>query len=96
MDALPPQKFAARQWRFTRKRRRSVTEGGESEGKYNSNSLEFYWKPNKNVIWFCFAGDSKIVKKDGENTSMDTTPSEQPAAPATNEPTVAASGKYQN
>lgn len=34
MDALPPQKFTARQqWRFGRKRRRSGNEGGESEGK---------------------------------------------------------------
>lgn len=41
-----------------------------------------------------FAGDPKIVKKDAENVSMETTPSEQPAAPATNEPTVATSGKY--
>lgn len=32
MDAIPPQKFATRQWRFGRKRRRSGTEGAESEG----------------------------------------------------------------
>lgn len=42
MDALPPQKFAARQWRFTRKRRRSGTEGGESEGRPSSNSTDFH------------------------------------------------------
>lgn len=32
MDLLPPQKFAVRQWRFGRKRRRSGTEGADSEG----------------------------------------------------------------
>lgn len=32
MDALPPQKFQQRQWRFGRKRRRSGTEAAESEG----------------------------------------------------------------
>lgn len=31
MDALPPQKFQQRQWRFGRKRRRSGTEPTESE-----------------------------------------------------------------
>lgn len=34
MDLLPPQKFAVRQWRFGRKRRRSGTEGAESEGNF--------------------------------------------------------------
>lgn len=34
MDLLPPQKFAVRQWRFGRKRRRSGTEAAESEGKF--------------------------------------------------------------
>lgn len=38
MDLLPPQKFAVRQWRFGRKRRRSGTEGGDSEGKEYSSS----------------------------------------------------------
>lgn len=42
MDLLPPQKFAVRQWRFGRKRRRSGTEGADSEGNEisfnNSNS----------------------------------------------------------
>ncbi|XP_031621763.1 zinc finger RNA-binding protein isoform X2 [Contarinia nasturtii] len=52
MDLLPPQKFAVRQWRFGRKRRRSGNEGAESEG------------------------DSKIVKKDAENTSMETSTTE--------------------
>lgn len=33
MDALPPQKFQPRPWRFGRKRRRSGTEATESEGK---------------------------------------------------------------
>lgn len=35
MDLLPPQKFAVRQWRFGRKRRRSGTEAAESEGKFD-------------------------------------------------------------
>lgn len=34
MELLPPQKFAVRPWRFGRKRRRSGTEGTESEGKF--------------------------------------------------------------
>lgn len=34
MELLPPQKFAVRQWRFGRKRRRSVTEAAESEGTF--------------------------------------------------------------
>lgn len=34
MELLPPQKFAVRQWRFGRKRRRSGTEGADSEGKF--------------------------------------------------------------
>lgn len=34
MDALPPQKFQPRPWRFGRKRRRSGTEATESEGKF--------------------------------------------------------------
>lgn len=38
MDALPPQKFATRQWRFGRKRRRSGTEGAESEGNNQAYS----------------------------------------------------------
>lgn len=32
MDPLPPAKFQARPWRYNRKRRRSGTEGGETEG----------------------------------------------------------------
>lgn len=32
MEALPPQKFQPRPWRFGRKRRRSGTEATESEG----------------------------------------------------------------
>lgn len=32
MDSLPPQKFQQRQWRFSRKRRRSGTEGNDAEG----------------------------------------------------------------
>lgn len=32
MEALPNPKFANRQWRFTRKRRRSGNEGSEAEG----------------------------------------------------------------
>lgn len=33
MDALPAPKFQQRQWRFTRKRRRSGNEAGDNEGK---------------------------------------------------------------
>lgn len=47
MDLLPPQKFAVRQWRFGRKRRRSGTEGADSEGKY-SNEKSFMMKKNYN------------------------------------------------
>lgn len=32
MDPLPPAKFQARPWRYNRKRRRSGTEAGETEG----------------------------------------------------------------
>ncbi|XP_055316547.1 zinc finger RNA-binding protein isoform X2 [Sitodiplosis mosellana] len=69
IELLPPQKFAVRQWRFGRKRRRSGTEGADSEG------------------------DSKIVKKDAENTSMETAPTE-PSATAT--PAPAEAGANEN
>lgn len=39
MELLPPQKFAVRQWRFGRKRRRSGTEGADSEGEYSTTIL---------------------------------------------------------
>lgn len=32
MDPLPPSKFQSRPWRFNRKRRRSGTEGADTEG----------------------------------------------------------------
>lgn len=46
MDLLPPQKFAVRQWRFGRKRRRSGTEAAESEGKFQLllMKFQFEWK----------------------------------------------------
>lgn len=63
--------------------------------KVNLDQIHSHFIEKKNSSFIRhFAGDSKLVKKDGENTtSMETTPSEQPAAPATSEPTVAASGK---
>lgn len=44
MDALPPQKFQPRPWRFGRKRRRSGTEATESEGKF---TLLFFFSFNE-------------------------------------------------
>lgn len=49
MELLPPQKFAVRQWRFGRKRRRSGTEGADSEGKCSTNILS---ERNGNIIQF--------------------------------------------
>lgn len=43
MEALPPQKFQPRPWRFGRKRRRSGTEATESEGN------NFYPTINRNL-----------------------------------------------
>lgn len=82
MDALPPQKFQPRQWRFGRKRRRSGTEATESEGK---NKLHPFAITIENLMhrWFdrlsSSVGDSKLVKKeDGEE--METTVT-APSAP---------------
>lgn len=46
MDLLPPQKFAVRQWRFGRKRRRSGTEGADSEGIFTSDKI----RPSLKII----------------------------------------------
>lgn len=84
MDLLPPQKFAVRQWRFGRKRRRSGNEGAESEGLYLTCELQC--KITKSKFFVCFfcsiSGDSKIVKKDGETVSMDTSTTETPSTVA--------------
>lgn len=95
MDLLPPQKFAVRQWRFGRKRRRSGTEGAESEGNFillAQYLIYYHMRNNKTNLPKCIfrlfsTGDSKIVKKDGENTSMETAPAEPlaNAAPITAE-----------
>lgn len=43
MDVLPAPKYSPKPWRFTRKRRRSVAEGVESEGK-NLVEIDMNWK----------------------------------------------------
>lgn len=43
MDALPAPKFQQRQWRFTRKRRRSGNEAGDnSEGNIKKKKKIFF------------------------------------------------------
>lgn len=61
MEALPAPKFQQRSWRFTRKRRRSANETGDSEGNTHISAL-FFVKP----YFYCFlsAADGKMVKKD--------------------------------
>lgn len=88
MDAIPPQKFATRQWRFGRKRRRSGTEGAESEG----NNHETIWNIIiiTNIIYF--AGDSKIVKKESENSMETSTTEQSKTVPITTETAIVANG----
>lgn len=84
MDLLPPQKFVTRQWRFGRKRRRSGTEAAESEGN-RIDKIKLVLEHLNDLVFFgilAIVGDSKIVKKDAESTSMDTSPSEPLAEPS--------------
>lgn len=69
MDALPAPKFQQRQWRFTRKRRRS-NEAGDSEGNFER------YNPYVNLAITIInpstaTADGKMVKKDGDSTKMD-------------------------
>lgn len=61
MEALPAPKFQQRQWRFTRKRRRSGADGVDAEGKKTINNL----LNNHPAILFCISADGKVQKKDG-------------------------------
>lgn len=85
MDALPPQKFQPRPWRFGRKRRRSGTEATESEGTILSQSLWLIYlhktETNDRNGVSIFLGDSKLVKKE-EGEKMETTAAVPPAPAA--------------
>lgn len=94
MEVLPAPKFAQRQWRFARKRRRSGAEGVETEGTLYSIISSSSWSDFYR-FWFLptfwFLGDPKLVKKDGEATEkMDTTDGGGAKEPAADKPAAAA------
>ena len=85
MDSLPPQKFQQRQYRFTRKRRRSGAETAESEGAFHFPRPFHGWINSMKTNDFFvkkFPGDSKLSKKEAENSDkMDTNDSVPAATP---------------